>query len=122
MGKLCRILIVEDLPDARDSLRVVLELLDYEVEVAADGVEGVRKALAWRPDVAVVDIGLPRLSGYEVAKQVRSELGNKVVLIALTAYTSPEDRQRAYDVGFNVHLPKPADVEELCRLLALARL
>jgi CheY-like chemotaxis protein len=90
----------------------------HEVEVAEDGSAGVHKALAWRPEVAVVDIGLPVLDGYEVARRLRAALKERIFLIALTGYNQAEDRQRAFEAGFNVHMAKPADLEELSRLLA----
>ena len=112
-----RVLVVEDNPDGRAMLRLLLELCGHQVEAAADGREGVEKALAWAPEVAVVDIGLPGLDGYEVARRLRAALGGRVVLIALTAYGGPEDRLRSYLSGFDHHLTKPADVGELLRLL-----
>jgi len=112
-----RVLLVEDNPDGRDTLRLLLQMYGYEVEVAEDGGAGVDKALGWRPDAAVVDIGLPVLNGYEVAERVRASLGRSVYLIALTGYAQFADRQRAYQAGFDVHLTKPADPDELYRLL-----
>ena len=111
-----RVLVVEDNPDARLALHLLLELRGYDVEEAEDGPRGVRKALDWQPDVAVVDIGLPVFDGYEVARQVKAALGG-IRLIALTAYGRQEDRQRAFAAGFDVHLTKPADPDELCRHL-----
>jgi CheY-like chemotaxis protein len=108
-----RILIVEDHPDGRESLRVLLELFGYRVDVAADGFQGIQKGLAEEPDVALVDIGLPHLDGYQVAAQLRAGLGRKVLLIAYTAYGQPEDRQRALEAGFDAHLVKPVDLVEL---------
>jgi CheY-like chemotaxis protein len=115
-----RVLIIEDNPDGRESLRWLLELLGYEVEVAEDGGRGLERALAWHPDAAVVDIGLPVMSGYEVAERVRAAGGRHILLIALTGYSAPDDRRRAYQAGFDVHLAKPADVSELSRWLATA--
>jgi CheY-like chemotaxis protein len=109
-----RILVVEDHADSRDSLRLLLECWGHEVEVAEDGPRGLERALAWRPDVAVVDIGLPSLDGYEVARRVRDALGGGVFLIALTAQS---DRRRSFDAGFDVHVTKPANVAELYRLV-----
>src|SRR4051812_41017617 len=108
-----RVLVVEDNPDGREVLRALLEHWGHEVEAAGDGQQGVDKALAWGPDAAVVAIGLPLLDGYQVARRVRAALANRVRLIALTAYGSPEDRRRAYESGFDVHLTKPADPQEL---------
>jgi len=96
---------------------MLLETRGYCVQEAGDGQEGVRKALDWKPDVAVVDIGLPLLNGYEVARQVKAALDDRIRLIALTAYGRPEDRERAFQAGFDVHLTKPADPDELCRHL-----
>jgi CheY-like chemotaxis protein len=115
-----RILVVEDQPDARESLRLLLECWGHQVEMAADGLRGVQLALAWKPEVAIVDIGLPLLDGYEVARRLRAALGTTIRLIALTAYRSPEDIRRAYAAGFDVHLAKPADPSEIRDLLASA--
>jgi len=104
------VLVVEDNPDGRESLRLLLELLGHHVDVAADGEEGVQKALASHPDIALVDIGMPRLDGYEVARQLRTALGPRVLLIAHTAYTAPEDRRRAREAGFDAFLAKPLDL------------
>jgi CheY-like chemotaxis protein len=81
-----RVLIVEDQPDSRDMLAELLKLWGFEVEAAGDGLQGVQKALSWRPNAAVVDIGLPLLDGYEVARQVRASLGENILLVALTGY------------------------------------
>ena len=113
-----RILVVEDNPDSRETLRTLLELWGHHVEVAGDGRQGVEKALDWRPEVAVVDIGLPLLDGYEVARRVRAALGRSIFLIALTGYGQPQDRQRSSDAGFDLHLVKPVNVTELERVLA----
>jgi CheY-like chemotaxis protein len=113
-----RVLVIEDHGDSRRSLQMLFGLWGHQVEVAEDGVSGVRKALDWQPEVAVVDIGLPLLDGYQVARRVRAALRDKVFLIALTGYSKPEDRRRALDAGFDVHLKKPADLDELSRLLA----
>jgi CheY-like chemotaxis protein len=86
-----------------------LGLLGYAVEVAADGVRGVQRALELRPRVALVDIGLPRLDGYQVAKKLRAALGRDILLVALTAYGDPDDRLRALQAGFDLHLVKPLD-------------
>ena len=107
-----RVLIVEDNPDAAESLQVLLELLGHEVRVAYTGPDGVRAADEWRPDVVLCDIGLPDVDGYEVARQIRSDpsLGT-TRLIALSGYAQPEDRRRARDAGFDAHMAKPPDVD-----------
>jgi CheY-like chemotaxis protein len=103
------ILVVEDNRDIRDSLKSLLELLGHRVELAADGVEGVRQALELRPRVALVDIGLPRLDGYQVARRLRAAFGRDIMLVAYTAYGEPDDRLRALQAGFDLHLVKPLD-------------
>ena len=112
-----RALVVEDNRDTRETLQFLLRVWGDRVEAAADGRQGVDKGLAWRPEVAVVDIGLPLLDGYEVARQLRAALGGRVRLIALTGCGSPEGRRRAFEAGFAHHLTKPADPDELRRLL-----
>jgi len=107
------ILIVEDNPDGRESLRMLLELYGYTVAVAADGLEGVEAAMRLRPDVVLIDIGLPRLDGYEVARRLREALGHDVRLIACTAYSDPATRRRAFEVGFDEFRVKPMDLDEL---------
>jgi CheY-like chemotaxis protein len=112
-----RVLVIEDNAECRHSLRVLLEMWGYAVEEAADGPAGVDKALQWRPQAAVVDIGLPGFDGYEVARRVRQALEGRTRLIALTAYGTPQDRRRALEAGFSHHLTKPADPQELHQLL-----
>jgi CheY-like chemotaxis protein len=111
------ILIVEDNADARDALRVLLELEGYGVEAAEEGREAIEIARTKDPDVALVDIGLPGIDGYEVARQVRAH-GRRPVLIALTGYSQPEDRRRAIEAGFDDVLVKPVDPSTLTALLA----
>jgi CheY-like chemotaxis protein len=108
-----RVLLVEDNADGREMLGLLLEMRGYEVVVAADGLQGVAKALEHHPDVAVIDIGLPLLDGYQVAQRLRAELGDAIFLITLTSYCRPEDRDRACEAGFDVHLTKPVDPSEL---------
>jgi signal transduction histidine kinase/CheY-like chemotaxis protein len=112
------ILIVEDNADGRESLATLLRLLGHRVDVAEDGPGGVAAALALRPEVALIDIGLPKLDGYEVARQVRASLGPAVLLVALTGYGQPEDQQRALAAGCNAHLVKPVELQALQTLLA----
>jgi signal transduction histidine kinase/ActR/RegA family two-component response regulator len=112
-----RVLVVEDSPDNRETLQDLLEEYGHEVHVALDGAEGVDRALALRPDVAIVDIGLPQLDGFEVARRVRAAVGSQIVLLALTGYGQPEDRTRAAAAGFDAHLTKPLDLDALERLL-----
>jgi len=112
------ILVIEDQADARRALQRLLQIWGHQVAVAADGPNGVEAAVSMHPDVALVDVGLPGLDGYEVARQIRKSLGDEIRLIALTGYGQPEDRDRALAAGFDVHLVKPVDHEALERSLA----
>jgi two-component system CheB/CheR fusion protein len=118
-----RILVVEDNADAAETLRLALELLGHEVEVAHDGEQGLAAARHRRPDVVLCDIGLPGIDGYAVARALRAGGDTcDVSLIAVTGYASPEERRRAIDAGFDHHFGKPADLEKLTGVLeAVAR-
>ncbi len=107
------VLVVEDNPDGRESLRALLQAWGHNVEVAAHGLEGIQKVLAGPPQVALVDINMPYLDGYGFAEQVRAALGEKVCLAACTAYGRPEDRRRALEAGFDAHFVKPVDLDAL---------
>jgi PAS domain S-box-containing protein len=112
-----RVLIVEDNDDAREMLRHLLEQTGHEVHEAVDGHVGLDRVLALRPDVAVIDIGLPGLDGYEVARRVRAAGHADVLLVAVTGYGQAGDRQRSGEAGFDVHLTKPLDPLALESLL-----
>jgi signal transduction histidine kinase len=113
-----RILLVEDNADVREMLAELLRLGGHTVETAPDGPSGIALARANRPDLALIDIGLPGLNGYEVARQLRAALdGQPLRLVALTGYDQPEDRRRALEAGFDAHLIKPVDLAKLERLL-----
>lgn len=112
------VLIVEDNHDSCDMLKSLLELEGYVVDTADDGRRGLDKILNQTPDVALVDIGLPGLDGYELARQVRSRLSpEQVTLIALTGFGRAEDRQAVLAAGFDQHLVKPVGSAELFRAL-----
>ena len=115
-----RILLVEDNPDAREALRAVLELEGHRVAAAVDGMAALELATTFRPDVVFIDLGLPGVDGYEVARRLRSTGPKGLCLVALTGYGQPEDRARALDAGFDVHLTKPVDLGEVHRMLSLA--
>jgi len=108
-----RILVVEDHEDSREMLRQLLELEGYDVEVAADGRRGVDAALARPPIVALIDLGLPVLDGFEVARAIRERLGHNLWLVALTSRTTPADRRRSAEAGFDLHVAKPVSVDRL---------
>jgi CheY-like chemotaxis protein len=112
------IVIVEDNADAREAMRMLLELDGHAVEAAAEGSAALELIRAKDPDIALVDIGLPGIDGYEVARRVRATDARRPLLIALTGYGQPEDRQRATDAGFDSLLVKPVDPVLLADLLA----
>ncbi|RPI42249.1 MAG: hybrid sensor histidine kinase/response regulator, partial [Betaproteobacteria bacterium] len=112
------VLVVDDHEDSRTMLRMLLEQTGHETIEAVDGIDGVQLALSRRPDVAIIDIGLPGIDGYEVARRLRTlPTGANMVLIALTGYGQDEDRQRALQAGFDVHLVKPVDPQRLSQAL-----
>jgi len=114
-----RVLIIEDNDDAREMLRTMLELWHHEVREASDGVRGVEIARDFRPDVALIDVGLPGIDGYEVARRLRAADSSRGLrLIALTGYGLPTDAQRAREAGFDAHLVKPAHPDRLAAMLA----
>jgi signal transduction histidine kinase/CheY-like chemotaxis protein len=112
-----RILLVEDNPDGRETLQLLLQVWGHRVDVAEDGKQGLQKALSRRPEVALVDIGLPEMDGYEVAQSMRAALGRDILLVAITGYGQPHDRFRALEAGFDIHMVKPVDLELLQELL-----
>jgi signal transduction histidine kinase/CheY-like chemotaxis protein len=117
-----RILLVEDNADAREMLRVGLTLQGHDVHEAGDGKSAVELAATVRPDVALIDIGLPGFDGYEVARRIRAgEHGKSIVLIAMTGYGQAEDRRRAQEAGFDAHQTKPVLSDQLGALIARIR-
>jgi two-component system CheB/CheR fusion protein len=116
-----RILVVEDHVDNAESLRSVLDLEGHAVEVAHDGAQGIAKARAFRPDVVMCDIGLPGMTGYDVAQEMRKDPALRgAFLIALTGYALPEDQRRAMEAGFDAHVSKPPTIEQLRSVIARA--
>jgi PAS domain S-box-containing protein len=113
-----RILVADDNRDAADSLAMVLRLGGHEVHAVHDGQEAVEAAAWFRPDLALLDIGMPKLNGYEVARRIRAQpWGRGVLLVALTGWGQEEDKRRAREAGFDQHLTKPAAPADLERLL-----
>lgn len=113
-----RILVVEDNDDAAESFKTLLELDGHTVEVVRDGHQALRAIPAFAPHVAFVDIGLPGIDGFEVAERVRSQSGARPMLIALSGYGREEDKERAAQVGFDAHVTKPANLDQIQALLA----
>jgi signal transduction histidine kinase len=113
-----RILIVEDNADAREALAELLSSDGHTVEVAKSGPQALDVTTAFRPDVALIDIGLPGMDGYDLARRLRARGGPPIHLVALTGYGQPADRLRTREAGFEIHLVKPVDPEDLNRILA----
>jgi CheY-like chemotaxis protein len=118
-----RVLIIEDNRDVRTTLRMLLSMgYGYVVYEAADGASGVRAALDEKPDAALIDLGLPDIDGYEVARRIRARLDrDSILLIALTGYGDIEDQQRTQAAGFDIHLVKPVDSAALVQTLERSR-
>jgi CheY-like chemotaxis protein len=113
-----RVLIADDNRDAADSLAMLLRMDGHDVSVVHDGRQAVAKIDSFRPEIAVLDIGMPELDGYEVAQQVRrGPLGTSITLIAVTGWGQASDKARAAAAGFNHHLTKPIEPEALTRML-----
>jgi PAS domain S-box-containing protein len=117
-----RVLIVEDNAGTAESLRMLLEVFGFEVRAVGDGPAALAAVRAQAPDVMLVDIGLPGMDGYELARRIRADAAaNGITLVALTGYGQEEDRRDAIAAGFDHHLVKPVDVEQVRRLLADVR-
>jgi DNA-binding response OmpR family regulator len=115
-----RVLIVDDYPDAAEAACILLTLLGQECRFATCGEDALREAAAFEPDVAIVDIGLPDVSGLEVARRLRERGGHAMSLAALTGWGQPEDRIKALAAGFDHHVLKPADMTKLAHVIELA--
>jgi CheY-like chemotaxis protein len=114
-----RVLVVDDNIDAAQGLHLVLEMQGHTARVAYDGAEALRVLADFWPEIVLLDIALPELDGYEVARRIRALPGGAAVrLIALTGWGQPEDKQRALDAGFDAHLTKPLDMAALAQALA----
>ena len=114
-----RILIVDDNRDSADSLAMLMEITGNKTYLAHDGVEAVEAVEKYRPEVMLLDIGLPRLDGYEVCRRVREQpWGKDIIVIALTGWGQEDDRRKSEEAGFNGHLVKPVDYDKLLELLS----
>jgi two-component system CheB/CheR fusion protein len=110
--------VVDDSVDTVESMARLLKLHGHEVQTAYDASEAIATALSWRPEVVLLDLGLPDMDGYQVAATIRQEASCQgIVLIAVTGYGLPEDHQRSREAGIDLHLVKPVDPAELLALL-----
>jgi CheY-like chemotaxis protein len=113
-----RILIVDDNEDAREGLHLLLAYAGHEVQTSQDAPGALEKLRTFQPEIALIDIGLPGLDGYALARMARQTPEAKTTyLVALTGYGRPEDRQRALAAGFDAHMTKPVDPDRLCAFL-----
>ena len=113
-----RLLVVDDNVDAATTQAAVLRLLGHEVAVAFDGESALEKARVFQPEIVLLDLGMPGMDGFEVARQLRASQGGEAVkLVAQTGWGQEEDRRRTREAGFDAHLAKPVDVAALEQLL-----
>jgi DNA-binding response OmpR family regulator len=113
-----RILVVDDNHDSAMSLAMILTMMGHETRTAHDGEAAIAAAESFRPDVVLLDIGLPKLNGYEVAQRIREHAwGHDMFLIAVTGWGQDEDRQRSAEVGLNLHMVKPIEPQALQNVL-----
>ncbi len=112
------VLVVDDNVDVTDTLAMLLQFSGHRVDIAHDGLEAVEAAIRLRPDVVLLDIGMPRLDGYGAARQIREKLGSGVMLIAMTGWGQDDDRRRSSEAGFDTHMTKPLDYNKLTKSMA----
>lgn len=114
-----RVMVVDDSVDGAESMSILLEMLGHEVRVMYDGAAAIAAASEFKPEVVLLDIGLPGVDGYQVARALRAEPATAgALLIALTGYGQDTDRQRTRDAGFDHHLVKPASLDDIERVIA----
>ena len=113
-----RILVADDNADAAESLALILRLRGHQVRTADHGQAAIEVAAEFRPEVVILDLGMPKINGYDAARHIRWEQwGKNVLLIALSGWGQPDDRQRSVEAGFDHHLTKPADLQELATII-----
>ena len=113
-----RVLVADDNADSADSLAEILRLLGNDTRVARDGQQALDVAAAFRPSVALIDLGMPKLNGFDVARRLREQpWGRDITLVAVTGWGQDEDRRRSNEAGFDLHVVKPVDPAQLERLL-----
>jgi two-component system, sensor histidine kinase len=113
-----RILVCDDNADAAETLRALLASDGHEVIALRDSRVCLEKALEWVPEVAFLDVGMPGLTGYALARQIRARFGRRILLVAVTGYGSQEDKTVAFEVGFDMHLVKPVQPAKLLSIAA----
>jgi CheY-like chemotaxis protein len=117
-GPACRVLVADDNVDAVDAIAILLRAVGHEVITAEDGLEALRVGHAFAPDVVLLDLGMPRLNGYETAREIRQQAwGRNVGLVAVTGWGDAKDYDNTRRAGFDAHLVKPADQTELLRII-----
>jgi CheY-like chemotaxis protein len=115
----CRILVVDDNRLSSQSTAMLLRMMGHDLAIAHDGIQGMECARAFRPDVILLDIGLPQLNGYETARRIREQpWGKDIFLIAVTGFGQEEDRRRSLEAGFDYHMVKPVNFVELEKKLS----
>jgi DNA-binding response OmpR family regulator len=112
-----RILVADDYPDGREMLAFFLERQGHTVATASDGADALAVASTFGPDVAILDIGMPGVSGHTVARELRKQRGSALTLVALSGLGEPADKARAAEAGFDCHFTKPVDITELSKFL-----
>ena len=113
-----RILVVDDNQDSAESLAMLLRVTGHETHTAFDGLAAVEKAGALRPDVVLLDVGMPQLNGHDACRRIRAQAwGDKMVLIAQTGWGQDQDRRRTAEAGFDGHLVKPVDADVLMKMI-----
>ena len=107
-----RVLVVDDYPDTVESTALLLKLGGHEIETAKDGVQAIERAASFRPDLVLLDLGLPALDGLAVARRIQDlALPPKPYLVAVSGYAKPQDKRRCAEAGFDLHIAKPLDAE-----------
>ena len=112
-----KILVADDYPDGREMLAFFLERQGHSVATATDGADALAVAAAFKPDVAILDIGMPGISGHAVARELRAQLGDAITLVALSGLGEAADKARAAEAGFDRHFTKPVDITALAAYL-----
>jgi CheY-like chemotaxis protein len=114
-----RVLVADDNADSALSLAMILKFMGHETQTAHDGLTALELAETFRPEVAILDLGMPRLNGYELCHRIRQQpWGKSMLLVALTGWGQEDDRRRTQEAGFDHHIVKPIDTATLQRLLA----